>query len=50
MATGGLKEHGCTGRLLMMLANGLVQVVDQCVDRAVYLLNSGPAAAPYGAT
>ncbi|MBI2316466.1 MAG: hydantoinase/oxoprolinase family protein [Betaproteobacteria bacterium] len=45
----GLKERGCKGRLLMMLANGLVQVVDECVDRAVYLLNSGPAAAPYGA-
>ena len=46
----GIKERGCNGRLLMMLANGLVQVVDQCVDRAVYLLNSGPAAAPYGAS
>ena len=46
----GLKEHGCRGRLLMMLANGLVQVVDECVDRAVYLLNSGPAAAPSAAT
>jgi len=46
----GLKERGCKGRLLMMLANGLVQVVDECVDRAVYLLNSGPAAAPYGAS
>jgi N-methylhydantoinase A len=46
----GLKEHGCKGRLLMMLANGLVQVVDECVDRAVYLLNSGPAAAPYAST
>jgi len=45
-----LKEHGFHGRLLMMLANGLVQVVDQCVDRAVYLLNSGPAAAPSAAT
>ena len=44
-----LKEHGCRGRLLMMLANGLVQVVDECVDRAVYLLNSGPAAAPSAA-
>jgi N-methylhydantoinase A len=43
----GLKENGCKGRLLMMLANGMVQVVDECVDRAVYLLNSGPAAAPY---
>jgi len=45
-----LEEHGCRGRLLMMLANGLVQVVDECVDRAVYLLNSGPAAAPSAAT
>jgi len=46
----GLAEHGFRGRLLMMLANGLVQVVDECVDRAVYLLNSGPAAAPSAAT
>ena len=45
-----LKEHGFHGRLLMMLANGLVQVVDECLDRAVYLLNSGPAAAPSAAT
>ena len=46
----GLAGHGFRGRLLMMLANGLVQVVDECVDRAVYLLNSGPAAAPSAAT
>jgi len=46
----GLKDKGFRGRLLMMLANGMVQVVDQCVDRAVYLLNSGPAAAPSAAT
>ncbi len=45
----GLKDHGFRGRLLMMLANGLVQTVDECVDRAVYLLNSGPAAAPSAA-
>ena len=45
----GLKDQGFRGRLLMMLANGLVQVVDECVDRAVYLLNSGPAAAPSAA-
>jgi N-methylhydantoinase A len=44
----GLKQHGFRGRLLMMLANGLVQVVDECINRAVYLLNSGPAAAPSG--
>lgn len=45
----GLRSHGFRGRLLMMLANGLVQVVDECRDRAVYLLNSGPAAAPSAA-
>jgi len=45
-----LKDRGFRGRLMMMLANGLVQVVDECVDRAVYLLNSGPAAAPSAAT
>jgi N-methylhydantoinase A len=44
----GLLERGFRGQLLMMLANGLVQVVDECVNRAVYLLNSGPAAAPSG--
>jgi N-methylhydantoinase A/oxoprolinase/acetone carboxylase beta subunit len=33
----------------MMLANGLVQTVEQCIGRAVYLLHSGPAAAPSGA-
>ncbi len=45
----GLRDRGFRGRLLMMLANGLVQVVDECMDRAVYLLNSGPAAAPSAA-
>ncbi|MCC6887519.1 MAG: hydantoinase/oxoprolinase family protein [Hyphomicrobiales bacterium] len=45
----GLRESGFAGRLLMMLANGLVQVINRCVDRAVYLLNSGPAAAPSAA-
>jgi N-methylhydantoinase A len=44
-----LQASGFKGTLLMMLANGLVQTVDQCVDRAVYLLGSGPAAAPSGA-
>ena len=33
----------------MMLANGLVQTVEQCRGRAVYLLGSGPAAAPSAA-
>ena len=44
-----LKQSGFDGSLLMMLANGLVQSVDQCIDRAVYFLHSGPAAAPSGA-
>ncbi len=44
-----LKERGFGGTLLLMLANGLVQVVDQCLDRAIYLLGSGPAAAPSAA-
>ncbi|OFZ91347.1 MAG: hypothetical protein A2V78_14955 [Betaproteobacteria bacterium RBG_16_64_18] len=44
-----LKDGGFNGALLMMLANGLVQPVDQCINRAVYLLDSGPAAAPSGA-
>jgi N-methylhydantoinase A len=44
-----LADSGFAGTLLMMLASGLVQTADQCVDRAVHLLGSGPAAAPYGA-
>ena len=44
-----LGDLGLRGSLLMMLANGLVQTVDEVSDRAVYLLNSGPAAAPYAA-
>jgi N-methylhydantoinase A len=44
-----LAERGLRGSLLMMLANGLVQTVDEVKDRAVYLLNSGPAAAPFAA-
>lgn len=44
-----LEERGFQGSLLLMLANGLVQVVDQCVQRAIYLLGSGPSAAPSAA-
>ncbi len=44
-----LREEGFRGTLLLVLANGLVQQVAQCVNRAVYLLSSGPAAAPAGA-
>jgi len=44
-----LKKSGFSGTFLMMLANGLVQNVAECVRRPVYLLHSGPAAAPSGA-
>ncbi|MGH3223172.1 MAG: hydantoinase/oxoprolinase family protein, partial [Streptosporangiaceae bacterium] len=37
---------GFRGNLLMMLSSGLVETVDYCVPRAVYLIGSGPAAAP----
>ena len=44
-----LKKTGFRGTLLMMLANGLVQNVAECIRRPVFLLHSGPAAAPSGA-
>ena len=44
-----LAGKGFSGSLVMMLANGLVQTVEQCRGRAVYLLGSGPAAAPSAA-
>ena len=44
-----LKESGFSGTFLMMLANGLVQNISECVRRPVFLLHSGPAAAPSGA-
>jgi N-methylhydantoinase A len=47
--TGELAENNFSGSLMMMQANALVQTVENCIDRAVYLLDSGPAAAPSGA-
>ncbi|OGA13010.1 MAG: hypothetical protein A3H32_03375 [Betaproteobacteria bacterium RIFCSPLOWO2_02_FULL_63_19] len=44
-----LRNAGFKGSVLMILANGMVQTVNQCLGRAVTLLNSGPAAAPSGA-
>jgi N-methylhydantoinase A len=44
-----LSELGLSGPLLMMLANGLVQTVDEVSGRAINLLGSGPSAAPYAA-
>ena len=44
-----LAEEGFTGNMLMMLSDGLVATVDYCIPRVVYLIGSGPAAAPSGA-
>lgn len=44
-----LKKTGFRGTFLMMLANGLVQNIAECVRRPAFLLHSGPAAAPSGA-
>ena len=44
-----LKDSGFSGTFLMMLANGLVQNIRECIRRPVFLLHSGPAAAPSGA-
>lgn len=44
-----LKETGFCGTFLMVLADGLVQDVVECIRRPVFLLHSGPAAAPSGA-
>ena len=44
-----LKQSGFRGTFLMMLANGLVQNIAECIRRPVFLLHSGPAAAPSGA-
>ena len=44
-----LHDAGFQGTLLMMLTNGMVQTVEQTIDKAVYLLHSGPAAAPSAA-
>jgi N-methylhydantoinase A len=44
-----LNDSGFRGTFLMMLANGLVQNIAECIRRPVFLLHSGPAAAPSGA-
>lgn len=44
-----LSRNGFGGSLMMMQANALVQTPEYCAERAVYLLDSGPAAAPSGA-
>lgn len=44
-----LSEAGFGGTLLLMGSDGLVESVEYCIPRAVYLIGSGPAAAPAGA-
>jgi N-methylhydantoinase A len=46
---GELRANGFGGTLLIMLSSALMQTVDQCHERAVELLASGPAAAPAAA-
>lgn len=46
---GVLKQSGFRGTFLMMLANGLVHNIAECIRRPAFLLHSGPAAAPSGA-
>lgn len=44
-----LAEAGFAGTLLLMGSDGLVESVEYCIPRVVYLIGSGPAAAPAGA-
>jgi N-methylhydantoinase A len=44
-----LADTGFGGRLLLMGSDGLVETVEYCIRRVVYLIGSGPAAAPAGA-
>jgi N-methylhydantoinase A len=43
-----LAEVGFAGSLLLMGSDGLVETVEYCIPRVVYLIGSGPAAAPAG--
>ncbi|HEY3522486.1 MAG TPA: hydantoinase/oxoprolinase family protein [Candidatus Limnocylindrales bacterium] len=44
-----LADAGFRGNLLLMGSDGLVETVEYCIPRVVYLIGSGPAAAPSGA-
>ncbi len=46
---GRLREAGFRGQHLLMCSDGLVETIDYCIPRVVYLIGSGPAAAPAGA-
>lgn len=43
-----LAEAGFAGSLLLMGSDGLVETVEYCIPRVVYMIGSGPAAAPAG--
>ncbi|MBI2089492.1 MAG: hydantoinase/oxoprolinase family protein [Deltaproteobacteria bacterium] len=44
-----LRNEGFGGQLLVVTSSSLVQTIEECVRRAVTVLDSGPAAAPTGA-
>lgn len=44
-----LEDNGFKGNLLLMLSDGLVETLEYCIPRVVYLIGSGPAAAPAAA-
>jgi len=44
-----LKEHGFTGQLLIIQVNQYAQTVSALARKPVYIMDSGPAAAPAGA-
>ncbi|MGH2380437.1 MAG: hydantoinase/oxoprolinase family protein [Candidatus Limnocylindria bacterium] len=46
---GRLNDAGFRGKLLLMCSDGLVETIEYCIPRVVYLIGSGPAAAPAGA-
>ena len=46
---GRLRDAGFRGQHLLMCSDGLVETIDYCIPRVVYLIGSGPAAAPAGA-
>ena len=44
-----LRDSGFKRSLLIVVSSGLVETVENCIPRAVFLIGSGPAAAPTGA-
>ena len=44
-----LRDEGFAGQLMVVTSSSLVQTIEECVRQAVFVLDSGPAAAPTGA-